>query len=92
MAAPLPQDGLSQTDAQRLRAFLAPMFATLNNQGGGESVNVEMTVANVRKVRRILYPMPQDLAAVSGFNWSSATESERRALRAAAYPEPVVSQ
>lgn len=88
MAAPLPLDGLSQTDAQRLRTFLAPMFATLNNQGGGETVNVEMTVAHVRKVRRILYPMSPALAGVSGFNWSSATDPERRALRAAEYPEP----
>ena len=78
---------MTTADEARLRTLLAPLFAHLHGQRGGEEVTIVMPAARLRRIRRALHPPSPRLAKLTAGPRTAATEAERRALRAIEYPE-----
>lgn len=88
--------GLSTAELAQARGAFAPLLGLLHGQPGAETVLVafgrdgsrsEIVAARVRRMRRALYPMSGELAALTAGDRSSANDARRRALRAIEYPE-----
>lgn len=91
---------VTQADIDSARALVMPLMHLLRGQSGGTIVlnipapdghkgSTSLVAAHLRKLRRALWPMSKELAAISGCNYRPETEGERRRLRALEYPEPI---
>lgn len=95
----VPTEGLTPEQLRSARSAAQPFLSVLNNQSGATPVLETVpdatgafrciVAATVRKLRRALYPMSEQLREVSGYNYTPETEARRRAIRGQEYPEPV---
>ena len=97
MSAP-DNRGLTPLERDKLRRFFCPLIDALANQGGGCSVATitysdgtccSVIAAQVRKVRRILWPAPAEFARLFDpyVERTAESEAERRRVRAMLWPE-----